>query len=92
VSFRSVFEVLNEGLSIKVSPVVDLDLFVEGLKLLLNLILGRGNDELVFRWADIGSVHDKQDFCLSSSVGCGVLNFENAISLMKIDKVSKMRK
>jgi len=43
-----VFEVLNEGLSIKVSPVVDLNLFVEGLKLLLNLILGSGNDELVF--------------------------------------------
>jgi hypothetical protein len=43
-----VFEVLNEGLSVKVSPVVDLNLFVEWLKLLLNLILGSGNDELVF--------------------------------------------
>ena len=41
-------EELNEGLVVEISPVVDLDLFVHGLKLLLNLVLSSCDEELVF--------------------------------------------
>ena len=58
-SASSVLEVLNVGFIIKVGPVVALDFLVEGLPLLLHLILGGGDHELVLGWADVGGIHDK---------------------------------
>ena len=52
-------EVSNECFIIEVGPVVALDLLVEGLELLLDLILGGGDHELVLGGANVGGVHDK---------------------------------
>ena len=52
-------EVSNESFIIKVGPVVALDFLVEGLELLLDLILGGGDHELVLGSTDVGGVHDK---------------------------------
>lgn len=80
---RSVLEVLNERLIIEVGPVVDLDLFVEWLELLLDLILGGGDHELVLGCTDVRGVHNEQNLGFHSSVVGGVLDFEHTISILE---------
>jgi len=80
-SCNSVSEVFNESLIIKVGPVVALNLLVEWLELLLDLILGSGNDELVLSVTNVGGVQDEEDLSLDSAVGCRVFDLENSISI-----------
>ena len=58
-SCNSVSEVFNECLIIEISPVIALNLLVEWLELLLDLILGSGDDELVLSMANVGCVQDE---------------------------------
>ena len=73
-------KVLDEGLIVEIGPVVDLDLLVEGLELLLDLVLGGGDQELLLGGADVGGVHQEQDLGLNAAVVGGVLDLEDGIS------------
>lgn len=74
-------KVLDEGLIVEIGPVVDLDLLVEGLELLLDLVLGGGDQELLLGGADVGGVHQEQDLSLDAAVVGRVLDLEDGVSI-----------
>lgn len=80
----SVLEVLNELFVIEISPIIYLDLLVEGLKLLFNLILRCSVNKLFLCRGNVRSVQDQQNLSLDSTVISWVLKLENAVSKINI--------